>query len=269
VAHPDVDAISFTGSTEAGRRVAESAARTVKHVALELGGKSASIVLAGADLATAVRTTVNRCMLNSGQTCNALTRLVVPASRHDEAARLAVEACASLTLGDPMHEASKLGPLVSTAQAERVRAFIAGAIADGAQLLCGGIEPPAGLDRNYVAPTVFGRVAPQSELAQHEVFGPVLAMLTYPDGDEDAAAAIAEDTPYGLAAAVWAGDDAHAMAFGQRLRVGQVDINGGAFNPAAPMGGMKQSGVGRELGRHGIEEFLETRSFQLPAPDAA
>mgnify|MGYP003667513375 CR=1 FL=1 len=268
VAHPDVDVISFTGSTETGRRVAESAARTFKHVALELGGKSPSIVLDGADLASAVRTTVNRCMLNSGQTCNALTRLLIPASRHDEAARMVVEVCASLTLGDPMHEASKLGPLVSAAQAERVRAFIAGAITDGAELLCGGIDPPAGLGRNYVAPTVLGRVAPHAEVAQHEVFGPVLAILTYPDGDEDAAAAIAEATPFGLAAAVWAGDDAHAMTFGRRLRVGQVDINGGAFNPAAPMGGMKHSGTGRELGRAGIEELLETRSFQLPQRDA-
>ncbi|MBA4741480.1 MAG: aldehyde dehydrogenase family protein [Azoarcus sp.] len=267
VAHPDVDAISFTGSTEAGRRVAESAARTVKHVALELGGKSASIVLDGADFDSAVRTTVSRCMLNSGQTCNALTRLLVPVSRHDEAARLAVAACATLQMGDPLLETSKLGPLVSEAQAARVRRFIDGAIADGAELLCGGSEAPPGLGGNYVPPTVLGHVAPHSALAQQEVFGPVLAILSYPDGDEDAAAAIAEATPYGLAAAVWAGDDEAAMRFGRRLRVGQVDINGGVFNPAAPMGGMKYSGTGRELGRAGIEEFLETRSFQLPQRD--
>lgn len=265
VAHPDVDAISFTGSTAAGKLVAASAARTIKRVALELGGKSASVVLAGADLATAVRSTVNRCMLNSGQTCNALTRLLVPQSLYAEAARLAVSTTATLIVGDPADEASKLGPLVSAAQAARVRQYIGGALADGAELLCGGLEPPVRLGGNYVQPTVFGRVSPDSALAQDEVFGPVLAILTYPDGDEDAAARIANGTRYGLAAAVWAGSDEHALAFGQRLVAGQIDINGGAFNVAAPMGGFRQSGIGRELGRHGIEAFLETRSFQMPA----
>jgi len=263
VGHPDVDAISFTGSTSAGKRVATRAARGIKRVALELGGKSASVVLAGADLETAVRTTVQRCMLNSGQTCNALTRLVVPESLHDAAGRIAVATAATLTPGDPADESSKLGPLVSAAQAARVRQYIAGALADGARLLCGGPEPLPGLPETYVAPTVFGRVAPASVLAQEEVFGPVLAILSYPDGDEDAAARIANGTRYGLAAAVWAGTDAHALAFGRRLLAGQVDINGGAFNVAAPMGGFRQSGLGRELGRFGIEEFLETRAFQF------
>jgi aldehyde dehydrogenase (NAD+) len=265
VAHPDVDAISFTGSTAAGKLVAASAARGIKRVALELGGKSASVVLGGADLAGAVRSTVNRCMLNSGQTCNALTRLLVPQSMYAETAHLAVATAATLTVGDPADEASKLGPLVSAAQAARVRHYIGGALADGAELLCGGLEPPAGLDGNYVLPTVFGQVAPDSALAQDEVFGPVLAILTYPDGDEDTAARLANGTRYCLAAAVWTGDDEHALAFGQRLVAGQIDINGGAFNVAAPMGGFRQSGIGRELGRHGIEEFLETRSFQMPA----
>lgn len=265
VAHPDVDAISFTGSTAAGKLVAGSAARGIKRVALELGGKSASVVLAGADLAGAVRATVNRCMLNSGQTCNALTRLLVPQSLYAEAARIAVATAATLTVGDPNDEASKLGPLVSAAQAARVRQYIGGALADGAELLCGGLEPPPGLGGNYVQPTVFGRVSPDSPLAQDEVFGPVLAILTYPDGDEEAAARIANGTRYGLAAAVWAGSDDHALAFGQRLVAGQIDLNGGAFNVAAPMGGFRQSGIGRELGRYGIEEFLETRSFQMPA----
>jgi betaine-aldehyde dehydrogenase len=204
-------------------------------------------------------------MLNSGQTCNALTRLLVPQSLYAEAARIAVATAATLSVGDPADEASKLGPLVSAAQAARVRQYIGGALADGAELLCGGLEPPPGLGGNYLQPTVFGRVSPDSPLAQDEVFGPVLAILTYHDGDEDAAARIANGTRYGLAAAVWGRDDDHALAFGQRLVAGQIDLNGGAFNVAAPMGGFRQSGIGRELGRYGIEEFLETRSFQMPA----
>lgn len=269
-AHPEVDAISFTGSTSAGQLVATSAARGIKRVALELGGKSASIVLDDADLATAVRATVSNCLLNSGQTCNALTRLVVPASLHDEAARIAVETATAMTLGDPAQESTKLGPLASAAQRARVRHFIGHAVSDGAELLCGGAEPPAGLEVGYfVAPTVFGRVHPDSALAQEEVFGPVLAIIEYPDGAEDAAVRIANGTPYGLSGAVWSASDERAVGVARRLRSGQVHINGGAFDLLAPMGGMKHSGLGRELGRYGIEEFLEYRALLMPAATPA
>ena len=261
--HPDLAAVSFTGSTAAGKRVAAVAAATVKRVSLELGGKSASVVLPDGDLAAAVKGTVAGCFLNSGQACSALTRLLVSESRYEEAAELAVRAAATYTLGDPFAETSRLGPLVSAAQRQRVWAMIDRAEAQGAQLLCGGSGTPAGLAQGYyVAPTVFGRVAPDSALAQEEVFGPVLAILTY--GDEEEAVRIANGTAYGLAAAVWAKDEARALAFGRRLRAGQVDINGAFFNLLAPFGGFKESGYGRELGRHGVEEFLESQSFQLP-----
>jgi betaine-aldehyde dehydrogenase len=267
--HPEVDMVSFTGSTRAGRRVAELAADTVKRVALELGGKSAAIVLDDADLAAAVKGTLSACFLNSGQTCSAHTRLLVPESKYAEAARLAVEEAAKYTVGDPFGDAARLGPLVSAQQRERVRACIRKGIADGAELLCGGPEAPAGLDRGYyVQPTVFGRVDPASALAQEEIFGPVLAIITY--RDEDEAVRIANGTPYGLAGGVWSADEARALAVARRLRTGQVDINGGPFNMLAPFGGFKQSGRGRELGRYGLEEFLEYKSLQLkPAPQPA
>ena len=268
VTHPEVDMVSFTGSTRAGKRVAELAARTVKRVALELGGKSAAVILDDADLAAAVRGTVNACFLNSGQTCTAHTRMLVPESRYAEAAQLAVEAAARFTVGDPFAETSKLGPLISAAQRERVRDYIRKGIAEGAELLCGGPDAPAGLAKGYyVQPTVFGRVRPGSAIEQEEIFGPVLSIITY--RDEDEAVRIANGTPYGLAGAVWAGSDARAIALARRLRTGQVDINGGAFNPLAPFGGYKQSGNGRELGKYGLEEFLEYKALQFkPAPKA-
>lgn len=262
-AHPALAAVSFTGSTAAGKRVAAVAAATVKRVSLELGGKSASVVLPDADLAAAVKGTVAGCFLNSGQACSALTRLLVPQERYAEAAALAVQAAAAYTLGDPLAEGSRLGPLVSGLQRQRVRAMIDQAVADGAELLCGGSAAPEGLPTGYyVRPTVFGRVRPDAALAREEVFGPVLAILTY--RDEAEAEAIANGTDYGLAAAVWSADEAQALAFARRLRAGQVDINGAFFNLLAPFGGFKQSGYGRELGRHGVEDFLETQSFQLP-----
>jgi len=268
VTHPEVDMVSFTGSTRAGRRISELAAGSVKRVALELGGKSACIVLDDADLAAAVRTTVNVCFLNSGQTCNALTRLLVPENRYDEAAQLVREVAATFTLGDPLLGEAKLGPLVSDSQRERVRSYIRKGIEEGAQLLLGGAEAPEGQPRGYyVKPTVFGRVRPESTIAQEEIFGPVLSIITY--RDEDDAVRIANGTIYGLAAAVWSADEARAQRVARRLRAGQVDINGGAFNINAPFGGFKQSGRGRELGRYGLEEFLEYKSLQTRSSKAA
>jgi betaine-aldehyde dehydrogenase len=271
VRDPAVDMISFTGSTGAGKRVSEIAAQAVKRVALELGGKSASVILADADLAAAVKGTVSACFLNSGQTCSAHTRMLVPESRYAEAAQLAAEEAAKYVVGDPFGDTAKLGPLVSAQQRERVLGYIRKGIEEGAELLAGGPEAPADLPRGYyVQPTVFGRVNPKSTIAQEEIFGPVLAIITY--RDEDEAVRIANDTPYGLAGGVWSGDEAHAMAVARRLRTGQVDINGGPFNMFAPFGGFKQSGRGRELGKFGLEEFLEYKSMQLkpePKPAAA
>ena len=261
--HADVDMISFTGSTRAGKRVSELAAATVKRVALELGGKSASVILDDADFTKAVRATVNACFLNSGQTCTAHTRLLVPAARYTEAAKLAVEAAQAFTLGDPLASDTKLGPLISDTQRERVRGYIRKGIAEGAELLLGGPDAPAGLAKGYyVQPTVFGRVTEDMTIAQEEIFGPVISILTYKY--EDDAVRLANSTVYGLAGAVWSQDEARANRVARRMRTGRVDINGGAFNMLAPFGGYKQSGHGRELGRYGLEEFLEVKSIQLP-----
>jgi len=264
--HADVDMVSFTGSTRAGKRVAELGAQTVKRIALELGGKSASIVLDDADLAAAVKGTVSACFLNSGQTCSAHTRMLVPESKYAEIAKLAVEEAQKYAVGDPFAETSKLGPLVSATQRERVRGYIKKGVEEGAELLCGGADAPAGLAKGYyVRPTIFGRVNPKAAIAQEEIFGPVLSIITYKD--EDDAVRIANGTPYGLGGGVWSKDEAHALRVARRLRTGQVDINGGPFNPLAPFGGYKQSGHGRELGRFGLEEFLEYKALQLkPEP---
>jgi len=261
-AHPDVDMVSFTGSTRAGKRVAELGGAAVKRVALELGGKSASVVLDDADLGTAVKATLNSCFLNSGQTCNALTRLLVPRARHGEAATLAAEGAKAFTPGDPLTDAGRIGPLVTSAQRDRVRGYIRKGMEEGAELVAGGVEPPNGLAKGwYVQPTVFGNVKPDMTIAQEEIFGPVLAIIPY-DTEADAIR-IANGTVYGLAAAVWSGDEGRAQRVAKRLRAGQVDVNGGAFNIQAPFGGFKQSGRGRELGKYGLEEFLEFRSLQL------
>ena len=263
-AHAQVDMVSFTGSMRAGKRVSEIAAQTVKRVTLELGGKSAAVILADADLAAAVKGTVNACFLNTGQTCSAHTRMLVPEAMHDEAARIAVEIARTFTVGDPFGDSTKLGPLSSAAQRERVRGYIKKGIEEGAVLLCGGPGAPDGLAKGYyVLPTIFGRVNPQATIAQEEIFGPVLAIIPYKD--EDDAVRIANGTPYGLAGAVWSADEEHAKRVARRLRTGQVDINGGAFNMLAPFGGFKQSGKGRELGRAGLEEYLEYKSLQLKA----
>jgi aldehyde dehydrogenase (NAD+) len=261
-AHPDVDMVSFTGSTAAGKRVTEVAAGTVKRVALELGGKSANVILADADLAKAVKIGVGNCFLNSGQTCTAWTRMLVPADRHDEAVELAATAARGFTLGDPADESTKLGPVVSASQRDRVRRYIETGIAEGATLAAGGAEPPDGLEQGYfVKPTIFADVRPDMTIAREEIFGPVLSILPY--ADEEEALRIANDTVYGLAGGVWSADRDHAVAFARQMRTGQVDINGGRFNPLAPFGGYKQSGNGRELGRFGLEEFLEVKSLQL------
>jgi betaine-aldehyde dehydrogenase len=260
--HPEVDMISFTGSTRAGRRVAELAAQGVKRVALELGGKSAAVILEDADLAAAVKGTLNACFLNSGQTCTAHTRMLVPENRYEEAARLAVEVASTFSVGDPFGGQAKLGPLISGEQRERVLGYIRQGIEEGAELLLGGVEPPAGVEKGYyVRPTVFGRVDPGSTIAREEIFGPVLAILTY--RDEEEAVRIANDTIYGLAGAVWSADTEHAKRLARRLRAGQIDINGGRFNLLAPFGGCKHSGYGREFGTYGLEEFLELKSLQL------
>ncbi len=261
-AHKDVDMISFTGSTRAGKRVSELAAQTVKRVALELGGKSASIVLDDADFEKAVSSSVGSCYFNSGQTCSAHTRLLVPRTRHAEAVEIARVTAEKFTLGDPREGRAKLGPLVSAAQRERVLGYIEKGIEEGATLVAGGSEKPEGLDKGYfVRPTVFADVRTDMTIAQEEIFGPVLAIIPYES--EDDAVRIANDTVYGLAGGVWSGDEDRARSVARRLRTGQVDINGGKFNPLAPFGGYKQSGNGRELGKWGLEEFLETKSIQL------
>jgi len=262
VKHPQVDMISFTGSTRAGKRTSEIAAQTVKRVALELGGKSASVILEDADLAAAVKGTVSGCYLNSGQTCTALTRMLVPAAKYDEAAKLAVDAAKGFTLGDPLSETTRLGPLSSQMQLERVRAYIKKGVEEGAELLTGGADKPEGVPGGYfVKPTVFGKVKNSMTIAQEEIFGPVLSIIAY--HDEEEAVRIANDSPYGLAGAVWSADEARAQKVARRIRAGQVDVNGGAFNMNAPFGGFKQSGHGREAGVYGLEEFLEYKSLQL------
>jgi acyl-CoA reductase-like NAD-dependent aldehyde dehydrogenase len=259
--HPDVDMVSFTGSTRAGKRVAALAAETVKRVALELGGKSSSIVLDDADLAAAVKGTLGSCFLNSGQTCLAHTRLLVPESRYEEAKEIARKLAANFIVGDPFAETTKLGPLVSATQREKVRDYIRKGLKEGAELVAGGADVPAGCDTGYfVQPTVLGRVKPTDTLAQEEIFGPVLVIITY--RDEAEAVRIANGTIYGLGGAVWSGDLERAMRVARQMRTGQVDVNGGAFNLHAPFGGYKQSGNGREYGAHGFAEFLETKAIQ-------
>jgi betaine-aldehyde dehydrogenase len=263
IAHDQVDMISFTGSTRAGKRISEVAAQAVKRVALELGGKSASIILEDADLAAAVKGTVSNCFLNSGQTCTAWTRMLVPQSKYEVAATLAAETANTFLPGDPLVDGTRLGPLASGAQLERVRGYIKKGLDEGATLLAGGLDLPQNVPSGgyYVKPTVFGNVKPGSTIEQEEIFGPVLSIISY--RDEDDAIRIANDTVYGLAGGVWSGDEKRAQRVARRMRAGQVDVNGGPFNINAPFGGFKQSGVGREAGLYGLEEYLEYKSLQL------
>ena len=260
--HPGVDMVSFTGSTRAGRRVSELASATVKPVALELGGKSPNVILEDADLQKAVIDGVGKCFLNSGQTCSALTRMLVPRAKLAEAEAIAAATAEAFTPGDPFDAETRLGPLVSETQRKRVRGYIEKGLAEGARLVAGGAEPPEGAEHGYfVRPTVFSDVTSDMTIAQEEIFGPVLAIMPY--DDEEDAVRIANDSQYGLAGGVWSGDEEHAKRVARRLRTGQVEINGGAFNPLAPFGGYKQSGHGRELGRYAIEEYLQVKAMQL------
>ncbi len=259
-AHPGVDMVSFTGSTRAGKRVSVVAADTVKRVALELGGKSANVILDDADLGKAVKIGLANAWINGGQTCTAWTRMLVPAARHDEIVEMAVAAAGRYAVGDPADETTRIGPMSSAAQQERVNGYLERGVADGATVAFGGTGPVNGLEHGaYVRPTIFAAVEPGAVIAQEEIFGPVLSVIPY--ADEEQAVAIANSTVYGLAGAVF-GEPEHALAVAKRLRTGQVDVNGGAFNPMAPFGGYKQSGNGRELGRFGLEEFLEVKSIQ-------
>lgn len=260
--HPGVDMVSFTGSTGAGKRVSEVAAKTVKRVALELGGKSANVILDDADLAKAVKAGVQNCYLNSGQTCSAWTRMLVPKAKHDEAVAIAKKVAEGFTPGSAFEASTRLGPLVSKTQQERVRNYIKKGIDEGATLVTGGPEQPENLPKGYfVKPTVFANVKNSMTIAQQEIFGPVLCIIPYENEDE--AIEIANDSLYGLAGGVWSADPEHAKRVARRIRTGQVDINGGSFNPMAPFGGYKQSGRGREYGKWGFEEFLEIKSMQL------
>ena len=259
--HPEVDMVSFTGSTRAGKRVAELAAASVKRVTLELGGKSASLILPDADLAAAVKGSIGACLLNSGQTCSAHTRMLVPAKRYNEVKALAQAAIAKFTLGASLDENTRLGPLVSAAQRDRVLGFIRQGLEEGAELVAGGPDKPDFVQGYFVQPTVL-RVQANDTLAREEIFGPVLVILTYEDEEE--AIRIANDTIYGLGGGVWSVDLDHAVAVARQIRTGQVDINGAPFNGNAPFGGYKQSGNGRENGKYGLEEFLEFKALQLP-----
>ena len=258
--HAGVDMVSFTGSTRAGKRVSAVAAGTVKRVALELGGKSANVILPDADLPAAVDRGLSGAWANAGQICGAYTRMLVPAALQDQVVDLLREAAAKYTVGDPAAPGTTLGPLASEVQRERVAGYIDKGIAEGARLVHGGPGRPEGLGSGaYVRPTIFADVDPDSVIAQEEIFGPVLAVIPYAD-DEDAVR-IANNTVYGLNGAVF-GEPEHALAIARRMRTGQVDVNGAPFNPFAPFGGYKQSGNGREYGRQGLEEFLETKAIQ-------
>jgi aldehyde dehydrogenase (NAD+) len=255
VRHPLVDAVSFTGSTDIGRSIGRIAAESFKRVSLELGGKSASLVLPGADLAAAVKASVNNAFLNSGQTCTAWSRFLV----HESDYALAVQ----LLAGRAEEMEPRLGPLASLEQWKRVQEHVSDAVEGGGRVYQGGLGAPEGRTEGYFArATIIGDVAPESGIAQQEVFGPVITVLPYATIDE--AISIANNTAYGLAAGVWGATEDEAVTVARRIRSGQVDINGAAFNPEAPFGGFKSSGIGREFGRYGVEEFLEPIAIQLP-----
>jgi aldehyde dehydrogenase (NAD+) len=258
-AHPGIDMVSFTGSTRAGTQVAKAAADTVKRVAQELGGKSPNIILDDADLQRAVQQGVRSCFLNSGQSCNAPTRMLVPRGRHAEAAAIAKATAEKIVVGDPRAEGSTLGPVVSAVQFERVQGLIQAGIKEGAELVAGGPGRPEGLSRGYfVRPTVFANVRNDMRIAREEIFGPVLCILPYESEDE--AVRIANDTVYGLSGYVQSADPEHALRVAARLRTGNVHLNGAGPDFGAPFGGYKQSGNGREWGTYGFEEFLEVKA---------
>jgi aldehyde dehydrogenase (NAD+) len=257
--HPGVDMVSFTGSTRAGVQVAKNAADTVKRVTQELGGKSANIILEDADLAKAVAGGVQACFMNSGQSCNAPTRMFVPTTRHAEALKIARQAAEAIVPGDPASDGMVMGPVASRMQFDKIQGLIRKGIEEGAELVCGGPGKPESLEKGYyVKPTVFGNVRNNMTIAREEIFGPVLCILPYQDEQE--AVAMANDTPYGLSGYVQSSDVQHAVKVAAQLRTGNVHINGAGPDFAAPFGGYKQSGNGREWGVEGFEEFLEVKA---------
>jgi aldehyde dehydrogenase (NAD+) len=261
VRHPEVDMVAFTGSTRAGRRVYQLAAESVKKVNLELGGKSANLVLPDADLAAAVESGVRQVFFASGQACFAWSRLLVPRDRLGEAEEVAETTAQSYRIGDPLDASTTLGPLVSRTQQKRVRDLIEGALAEGAKLVTGGSAQPAEADRGYfVSGTVLSNVTQTMTVAQEEIFGPVVCLMPYDSVEQ--AIQIANDTEYGLHGGVFSADVERATAVARQLRTGRVDINGAANNMSAPFGGYKQSGIGREFGWAGFEEFLESKAIQ-------
>lgn len=260
--HPDVDMVSLTGSTEAGQRVGQLAAQTVKRVGLELGGKSASIILDDADVAKAAGAAGGGICLNSGQVCAALSRLIVPRAMQDVAVAAAKAAVEAAKVGGAFEEGVTMGPVASKAQLDTVTGYIQQGIDEGATLVTGGTTPPEGRNTGYfVQPTVFSDVRNDMVIAQEEIFGPVLAILPY--DTEQEAIDIANDSVFGLAGAVWSGDADRAKRVARQVRTGQVSVNGGGFNVNAPFGGYKQSGNGRELGPHALAEFVEIKSMQM------
>jgi aldehyde dehydrogenase (NAD+) len=263
--HPDIDMVSFTGSTRAGVLVAKAAADSVKRVTQELGGKSANIILEDADLREAVSAGVHKCFTNSGQSCNAPTRMFVHQSQHAEALRIAKETAQSVRPGDPASEDRVMGPVANRTQYERVQELIQKGIDEGAELVCGGTGKPEGLETGYfVKPTIFGKVRNEMSIAREEIFGPVLAILPYETEEE--AIALANDSEYGLSGYVQSSSLAHALAVAAKLRTGMVHLNGAAPDFSAPFGGYKKSGNGREWGLEGLEEFLEVKSIMGARP---
>ncbi len=262
--HPQVDMVSITGSTQAGISVAETAARTVKRVTLELGGKSALVLLDDSDLAAALPVAVRSCFVNNGQSCSALTRLIVPRSQVEAVEEGLADLVGAMHLGDPLDGASDVGPVVTAGQRDTIRGYIEQGLAEGASVVTGGPNAPHDLERGfYVRPTVFSNASPDMVIAREEIFGPVLVVL--PADDDDHAVQIANDSDYGLSGGVWSSDEERAIAVARRMRTGQVAVNGGRFNVRAPFGGYRLSGVGRELGEHGLAEYFELTSLQLPA----
>jgi betaine-aldehyde dehydrogenase len=259
--HPDVDMVSFTGSTGAGVRVSEAAAPSVKRVTLELGGKSANVILEDADVEMAAKIAVSACFANSGQTCSALTRLLIPANKRDEVISIIAPRVERYSTGDPRDESIKCGPMVSASQQASVAAYISSGIEEGATLIAGGEGMPDGLDSGFfVKPTAFADVTADMRIFKEEIFGPVLSITTYQTEEE--ALEIANDSEYGLSGGVWSGDENRALDFARKMKTGQVSINGGAFNISAPFGGYKMSGNGRELGLYGLEEYFEVKAIQ-------
>ena len=260
--HPEVDMVSFTGSTGAGISVSEAAATTVKRVTLELGGKSANVALEDADPTLVAKKAIGACHQNSGQTCSALTRLIIPESMSDEVYEIIAEKNNSYTVGDPLEESTRCGPMVSLRQQKSVSKYIESGINEGATLISGGLGMPEGISKGYyVKPTIFANVTPDMKIWKEEIFGPVLVITTYKSEEE--ALKLANDSIYGLSGGVWSKDEERAIKFAKDMRTGQVSVNGGAFNVSAPFGGYKLSGNGRELGSHGLNEFLEIKSIQL------